>query len=168
MAILKDNHDEKGNSKTASNPILMETTHHDLDEIIDKMIESTNNSTENTDEKYKKINKINQLKTLIQLSMQLVGKTYGELLNDEIEALEMEANRSLNLLSSNNGGLKEIEIIEDDDDEDGLCKILTNTNLKIDPEEFLRIYTSKLVNYAENSTGLKVLLSYFPISKYRY
>ena len=38
---------------------------------------------------------------------------------------------------------------------EGVAKIDINDNYQIDPSEFLTLYTQKLVDYAQTTTGLK-------------
>ena len=141
--------------------ILLRKNYQNLEELITHTM-----GYDDYDSHYLKIAKLNRLKVLMEASMKIVGRPFNDISNEERTNLELEANRfhttyplpSEEVLleeTDDNGEISvrmPLKIVQ----EDGMAKIDINDNFIIDPSEFLTIYTTKLVNYAEETTGLKV------------
>ena len=142
--------------------ILLKQNYQNLEELISHLMISDN------DENYLKIAKLNRLKVLMEMSMKMVGRKYKDIGNVERITLEVQANRfhttyplpgeEKPLFEINEKGAKVIrhplKIVQ----EDGMAKIDINAKYRIDPSEFLSIYTNRLINHAQDSTGLQVCL----------
>jgi hypothetical protein len=98
--------------------------------------------------------------------MKMVGRTYQDISNEERSNLELEANRfhttfplpGEELLSeeTNEKGEKQLRMPIKIVQVDGLVKIDLNNFYQIEPNDFLQMYTRKLFNHAQESTGLKL------------
>ncbi len=120
------------------------------------------------DSNYLKIAKLNRLKVLMETSMKIVGRPYNDISNEERNTLELEANRFHTTYPLPGEEVLLEEIDENNEthvrmplkivQEDGMAKLDVNDNYRIDPGEFLTLYTNKLVNHAEETTGLKVCM----------
>ena len=102
----------------------------------------------------------------MELSLKMVGRKYKEIGDDERTTLELEANRFQSTYPLPG---EEEPIYEDGENgdtilrmplkivhEEGEAKIDINNKLRIDPVDFITLYTNKLVNHAQDSTGLEV------------
>ena len=104
----------------------------------------------------------------MELSMKMVGRNYKDIGNIERNSLEMQANRfnttyplpgeEKPLEEINEKGVRQLRMPLKIVQEDGLAKIDINAKYRIDPSEFLTIYTNKLINHAQDSTGLQVII----------
>lgn len=169
MAIIKDIMSESSGDDAISSgakkreAVLLRKNYQNLEELIQYLM-----SEKNVDANYLKLAKLNRLKVLMELSMKMVGRKYNDIGGDERRTLEFEANRFHSTyplpgeekplpdeLDETTGTMRPrmaIKIATDD----GNAKIDLNAKYLIDPAEFLKIYTSKLVNHAQDSTGLVV------------
>jgi len=171
MAIIKDviNESELENFDSSQNPdekreaILLRKNYQNLEELIQHLMSQPD---ADSDANYLKLAKLKRLKVLMEMSMKMVGRKYNDIGNEERSTLELEANRyhstyplpgeEMPLEEVDDQGVKRvrmpIKVIQDE----GAAKIDVNAQYKIDPAEFLKIYTSKLINHAQDSTGLYV------------
>ena len=104
----------------------------------------------------------------------MVGRTYQDISNEERSNLELEANRfhttfplpGEELLSeeTNEKGEKQLRMPIKIVQVDGLVKIDLNNFYQIEPNDFLQMYTRKLFNHAQESTGLKLFFFYLKFS----
>lgn len=170
MAIIKDviveseleNMEETGGEKREA--ILLRKNYQNLEELIHHLMSQPD---ADSDVNYLKLAKLKRLKVLIEMCMKMVGRKYNDIGNDERGTLELEANRyhSTYPLPGEEIPLEEVDestgekvtrlpikIVADE----GAAKIDINAQFKVDPAEFLKIYTSKLINHAQESTGLYV------------
>ena len=141
--------------------ILLRKNYQNLEELINHTM-----GYDDYDSHYLKIAKLNRLKVIMETSMKIVGRPFNDVGNEERNNLELEANRfhTTYPLPGEEVLLEEIDgdgerhvrmplkIVQDE----GMAKIDINDNYQIDPSEFLTLYTNKLVNYAEDTTSLKV------------
>lgn len=150
--------------------ILLRKNYQNLEELIHHLMSLPDADSDAT---YLKLAKLKRLKVLMEMCMKMVGRKYNDIGNEERSALEIEANRyhSTYPLPGEEIPLEEVEegsdgtmhrrvrlpikIVQDE----GAAKIDINAQFKIDPADFLKIYTSKLINHAQDSTGLYVSLS---------
>ncbi len=164
MAIIKGiNLESETDSKLKGErkeEILLKQNYQNLEDLINHL------NVGDADENYLKIAKIKRLKVLMELSMQMVGRKYNDISSDERTSLESQANRfhSTYPLPGEDKPLEEIDengfrrirmplkIVEDD----GAAKIDINNKYLIDPKDFLAIYANKMINHAQDSTGLEV------------
>lgn len=142
--------------------VLLRQNYQNLEGLINHLMEKE------TDENYLKLAKLNRLKVLMELSMKMVGRKYKDIGNQERNTLDLQANRfhTTYPLPGEETALEEIDengnktarmplkVVS----EDGAAKIDVNDKYRIDPSEFLKIYTTKLINHAQDSTGLDVKL----------
>jgi hypothetical protein len=145
--------------------VLLKQNYQNLEDLINHLM------VNDADENYLKLAKLNRLKFLMELSMKMVGRNYKDIGNIERNSLEMQANRfnttyplpgeEIPLEEINEKGVRQIRMPLKIVQEDGLAKIDINAKYRIDPSEFLTIYTNKLINHAQDSTGLQVIRSYF-------
>lgn len=141
--------------------ILLRKNYQNLEDLINHTM-----GYDDYDSHYLKIAKLNRLKVLMELSMEIVGRPFNDIGNEERTTLELEANRfhTTYPLPGEEVLMEEKDAYGDDQvrmplkivADDGLAKIDINDNFQIDPSEFLTLYTQKLVNYAQDTTGLKV------------
>ena len=142
--------------------VLLKQNYQNLEELIGHLM------VDDADENYLKLAKLNRLKVLMELSMKMVGRNYKDIGNIERNSLEMQANRfnttyplpgeEKPLEEINEKGVRQLRMPLKIVQEDGLAKIDINAKYRIDPSEFLTIYTNKLINHAQDSTGLQVII----------
>ncbi len=140
--------------------VLLKQNYQNLEDLINHLM------VNDADENYLKLAKLNRLKVLMEMSMKMVGRNYKDIGNIERNSLEMQANRfnttyplpgeEIPLEEINEKGVRQIRMPLKIVQEDGLAKIDINAKYRIDPSEFLTIYTNKLINHAQDSTGLQV------------
>lgn len=148
--------------------ILLRKNYQNLEELIHHLMSRPDADSDAT---YLKLAKLKRLKVLMEMCMKMVGRKYNDIGNDERSTLELEANRYHSTYplpgeevplyedvvnSDGNTTHRElrlpIKVVQDE----GAAKIDINAQFKIDPADFLKIYTSKLINHAQDSTGLYV------------
>lgn len=141
--------------------ILLRKNYQNLEDLITHTM-----GYDDYDSHYLKIAKLNRLKVLMETSMKIVGRPFNDISNEERTNLELEANRfhttyplpseEVLLEEMDDSGEKSVRMPLKIVQEDGMAKIDINDNFVVDPSDFLTIYTTKLVEYAEETTGLKV------------
>ena len=144
-----------------SEQVLLKQNYQNLEDLIGHLM------VNDSDENYLKLAKLNRLKVLMELSMKMVGRNYKDIGNVERNSLEMQANRFNTtyplpgeehpIEEINEKGVRQLRMPLKIVQEDGLAKIDINAKYRIDPSEFLTIYTNKLIHHAQDSTGLQVL-----------
>lgn len=175
MAIIKDVIIEsdleniEGEPSEKREAILLRKNYQNLEELIHHLMSQPD---ADSDSNYLKLAKLKRLKVLMEMCMKMVGRKYNDIGQEERGNLELEANRyhSTYPLPGEEIPLEEVDeqtgkrqsrlpikIVQ----EEGAAKIDINTQFKIDPAEFLKIYTSKLINHAQDSTGLYVYIYFF-------
>lgn len=185
MAIIKDVIREEDNTDPNNldpnhipegkrEAILLRKNYQNLEELIQHLL-----AQPESEENYLKLAKLNRLKVLMEMSMKMVGRKYKDIGNEERSTLEMEGNRYHStyplpgeekpLEEEDENGKKRIRMPIKVVQDGGAAKIDVNAQYKIDPSEFLKIYTSKLINHAQDSTGLIVIkLIFYLALKWRF
>ena len=177
MAIIKgaseyielgDNlmNDKESLRRETDEQILLKKNYQNLEDLINHTM-----SYNDYDTHYLKIAKLNRLKVLMETSMKIVGRPYNDISNEERNTLELEANRfhttyplpgeEVLLEEIRENGERHVRMPLKIIQEDGAAKVDINESYRIDPSEFVTLYTNKLVNHAEESTGLKVNKIFF-------
>lgn len=163
MAIIKSknrNVDLSAKIKT-NEEVLLRKNYQNLEELISIMIQK------DTDENYLKLAKLYRLKVLIEMAMKMIGRKYKEIGDDERNALEMHANRfhTTYPMPGEEQPLEEldehgkvrtrlpIKIVQ----HDTMAKIDLNDKFLIDPADFLKVYSNKIIDHAHETTGLDVI-----------
>lgn len=144
--------------------VLLRKNYQNLEDLIQHLMAQPD---ADTDPNYLKIAKLNRLKVLMEMAMKMVGRKYNDIGNEERGNLELEANRyhstyplpgeEVPLEEVDEKGVKRVRMPIKVASDDGAAKIDVNAKYLIDPAEFLKIYTSKLINHAQDSTGLVVI-----------
>lgn len=140
--------------------VLLRQNYQNLEDLINTLMEK------DSEDNYLKLAKLNRLKVLMELSMKMVGRKYKDISKDERNTLDLQANRfhttyplpgeEISLEETDENGKKRIRMPLKIVNEDGAAKIDINDKFRIEPSEFIKIYSSKLINHAQDSTGLEV------------
>ena len=135
-------------TESVNEQILIPENYQNLVELIENLSNDTKN------DKYLKMANLNRLKVISELSMKLIGRKYRELSDEEINRLEIEANRfhSSYPLPGEEDKETPIRIVE----QYGDSKIEINKKFRVNPEEFVKIYTNRMIDNAQEFTGLQV------------
>lgn len=165
MAIIKSkNKNSDPSSKLKANEeVLLRKNYQNLEELISIMIEKGN------DENYLKLAKLYRLKVLIELATKMIGRKYKDISDDERNALDMHANR-FHTTYPMPGEEQPLEELDEDGrvqtrlplkivQHDTMAKIDLNDKFLIDPADFLKIYTNKIIDHAHETSGLDVILN---------
>ena len=158
VAIIKG--DPNQGLTSEDEKVLLKKNYQNLEELIQTLM------ADQRDDNYLKLAKLNRLKVLMELSMKMVGRKYKDIKNDERNTLELEANRFhttyplpgelVPLEEVDAKGVKRTRMPLKIVDEDGAAKIDINAKYRLDPSDFITLYTKRLINHAEDSTGLQV------------
>jgi hypothetical protein len=162
IAIIRDPKFELQQENRENKDVTLLTRNYQNLENLIYLIES---SGQKTDANYLRLAKLNRLKVLMELSINMVGRNYKDISTDERNKLEMQANRyhatyplpgeEMPLYDVNEKGKKCIRLPIIIVKNEGAALIDINKKFRIDPNHFLKLYTNKLVDHAEDTTGLK-------------
>ncbi len=152
MAIIKGTAAEARGEEQ----ILLRKNYQNLEELISHTM-----AYDDYDSHYLKLVKLNRLKVLMELCMKVVGRPFNDIGHEERSNLELEANRfhttyplpGEEVLVREAGGERvrmPLAIVA----EEGQAKVALNEHLRLDPADFLTLYTHKLLEYAHATTGL--------------
>jgi hypothetical protein len=171
MAIIKDS---KSNGEDLLDPknlnknnevTLLTKNYQNLEELVAYLEENSDKNEQND----LKLAKINRLRVLMELSMSMIGRKYKDINTDERKRLEEKADRFRTIYPlpgeeiplyelNDETGKKQLRLPIKIVKEDGAAKIDINQKFRIDPNDFLALYANKLIDHAQDSTGLKVNL----------
>lgn len=172
MAIIRDpkptDGQHSGNSDDKQREVTLLTKNYQNLEYLVTCIEDNPNMD---DKDHLRLAKLNRLKVLMELSMNLVGRKYYDIKTDDRNKMELQANRfhttyplpgeEIPLEEIDENGKRRVRLPIKIINEDGIAKIDINNKHIIDPNEFLTLYTNRLVIHAQDSTGLQVIFKFW-------
>ena len=154
----------KGLNADNADLVLIKKNYHNLENLTDSLL----NGSEDEDDllNYLKLAKLNRLRILMDLSLKLIGRSFAELGPKEKRMLELEANRFQSTYPLPGEETLVEEIDEDGgvntrmpivlDEDAGAPVIDINCAYRLNPDQFLMLYSRKLLQDVEKSTGISV------------